>query len=353
VRIGSLFRYAGYGLLALGTLEITARIDDHVRDGAPVLKPYTINTLFRPSPHGREGVPGARFGKWQMNSLGYRSPDALEGRTNVLTFGASETFGLYEGPGKEYPRVVEERLNESTAGGFNVVNVAIPGIRIGRMGYLERAMEQTQARYVVVYPSPANYIGTTVPFCQQKSTPVASTLGIADRIRLAGKVDQLAKKLIPQEALHPIRATSIWWANRKETPISRVPDETLNALREDLRCIVLSAQQRNAVPVLVTHATYFGDQLLPEDAVMMTSWRRFYPDLREEGFLDLERRANEVIRAVANENKVPLVDVAASIPRGPEYFADFVHFTDKGAALVGDMIAVTIASAASARTSPQ
>jgi lysophospholipase L1-like esterase len=100
--------------------------------------------------------------------------------------------------------------------------------------------------------------------------------------------------------------------------------------------------------VLVTHATYFGDALEAGDEPMLVGWRRFYPELLDEGFIDLEKRANDVIRSVAAQHLLPLVDAAASIPRGPEYFADFVHFTDKGAAVLGQMIAVAIATTRSA-----
>jgi lysophospholipase L1-like esterase len=352
VRIGLIFRSLGYAALALLTLELAARVDDFVKDGAPLLKPYTINTLFRPSPFGREGVPAARFGKWHMNSLGYRGPEPRDGRINVVTFGASETFGLYESLNHEYPRVIEARLEDVRPQAYNVVNIAIPGVRIGRIGYLERALDQTQARYVVVYPSPANYIGTVTPFCGQASTPVASAIGLGERVRLSGKLDQLAKQVIPPQALSPVRSLMIRWANRNETPIARVPEETLNAFREDLRCVVRAAQQRGAAPVLVTHATYFGNKVAPEDAAMLLAWRRFYPELREEGFLDLEQRANEVIRAVAAEHKVSLVDAAAAIPAGPAHFADFVHFTDKGAALMAGLIADAILKAPLLPASP-
>ncbi len=338
-----MFRSLGYGILAFATLELAARVEDFVREGAPLLAPYTINILFRPSAVGREGVPGARFGKWQMNSLGYRGPEVREGRSNVLTFGASETFGLYEAANQEYPRALESYLDEIKPRSFNVVNIAIPGMRIGRIGYLERAIEQTQASHVVVYPSPANYIGTTKPFCQQLSAPVSSQSGIDEKVRLAGKLNQQAKKLLPTRVQSSMRSLSIWWETRHEAPAERVSNETLNALREDLNCVVRATKNRGSTAILVTHATYFGDRFEAGDEPMLLAWRRFYPELLEEGFLDLERRANDVIRSVAAQHQVPLVDAAATLPRGPASFADFVHFNDQGAMLMGKITAEAVA----------
>ena len=348
MRLNTVLRSIGYGALALATLEMAARIDDYVGDRAPILEPYTINRLFRPSPYGREGVPGARFGKWQMNSLGYRSPEIHDGRARVITFGASETFGLYETAGHEYPRLLAQRLDERQPRGFDVVNIAIPGMRIGRIGYLERAIEQTQARHVVVYPSPANYIGTTQPFCRQPSSPVASPNGLSENVRLLGKLEQQSKRLVPLGVQTRLRSLSIWWATRNEVTQARVPEATLLAMKEDLICVARTAQQRGAIPILVTHATYFGNTIEPGDEALLLAWRRFYPDLREEGFLDLEQRANDVIRAVAAQLDAPIVDAAQIIPRGKVHFADFVHFTDEGARMMGQQIASAIATCGSA-----
>ena len=335
-------RIVGYTLLALLTLEISARIDDYFREDAPLLGRYTINTLFRPAPTGRQGVPGARFAKWNMNSLGYRGPEVVMGRVNVLAFGASETFGLYESKNHEFPRVLEKILNETSSRQFNVINIALPGVRIGRVAYLEHALEKTNAKYVVVYPSPANYIGTETPFCEQASTPVESPRGPGEWIRLSGKLDEKAKKLIPPELQTLLRSLVMWSSTRGLETMKRVPEETIDSLGKDLVCIADAVQRRGATPVFVTHATIFGDRIDERDQAMLQAWRRFYPALHEDGFLDLEKRANERIRSVANQRGLPLVDAANAIPRGPTHFADFVHFTDKGAATMAQIVAPAI-----------
>ena len=339
----SVLRVAGYIALGFVTLEIAARIDDFIRLDAPLLEPYTINRLFRPSPNGREGVPLKSFGKWQMNTLGYRGPQPVTGRQNVLAFGASETFGLYESAGQEFPRLLEERLNATRPSEFNVINIALPGIRIGRVAYLEEALKRTTPRYVIIYPSPANYIGTTSPFCREASKPVATPSSPLDHVRLTEKMNQLIKKSVSQPLMTAARRFGIWLATREHPPMDRVPESSVSAFRDDLICAVRTAQRHGAEPILVTHATYFGSHLKAEDEPMLTAWRRFYPELREEGFLDLERRANDAVRSVANDERLALVDAAAIVPPGPRYFADFVHFTDLGAAKIADGIAPAIA----------
>lgn len=347
-RILSCLIYAGLGL---GTMEMAARIDDAVNEGAPMWKPYTIASVFQPSPFGREGKPNARFGKWAMNEWGYRGPAPQADRINVVTFGASETFGIYESPGHEYPRVLETHLNE--AGGkprYNVINLAIPGVRIGRWGYLERGIKQFHAQAVVIYPSPANYIGSEKPLCDQPTAPVPDQIGIKDRIRLTGKVEQLSKKVLPPSIMTMWREHDIAKSVQGLTVMDKVPDSNIHSFKTDLACAVRTAQQAGAKVVLATHATYFGTTLREADRPMMTAWRRFYPELKEEGFLDLERRTNAAIKALAQEMQVPLVDADQAIPPGPDNFADFVHFTDAGAARMAQLLTQPILELTSDRT---
>jgi hypothetical protein len=329
-----------YGALGLATMEMAARIDDAVNEGAPLWKPYTISSVFQPSPFGREGKPNARFGKWAMNEWGYRGPSPQADRINVLTFGASETFGIYESPDHEYPRLLETRLNEAAgAPRYNVINLAIPGVRIGRWGYLDRGIKQFKAQVVVIYPSPANYIGSDKPLCDQPSSPVADQIGIKDRIRLSGKVEQLSKEILPIGLMTMWRQHQIAQSVKGITVMGKVPQSHIQSFKTDLACAVRTAHQAGAKVVLATHATYFGTMLHDKDRPMMTAWRRFYPELKEEGFLDLELRTNAAILALAQEMNLELVEADKAIAPGPGNFSDFVHFTNAGSAQMAQLLA--------------
>ena len=91
--------------------------------------------------------------------------------------------------------------------------------------------------------------------------------------------------------------------------------------------------------MLVTHATRFGERVEPDERPVLIAWRKFYPILAEDGFLDMEQRLNDVIRETAAEHQVLLVDAAHLMPHGPRYFAEFVHFTDAGARQMAILIA--------------
>jgi lysophospholipase L1-like esterase len=327
-----------YAALAAITLEGAARMEDYWKDGAPLTAAYTINTIFQPSPFGRAGKPRASFGKWHMNSLGFRGPELHEGTHRILAFGASETFGIYEKANGEYPRLIEQMLNANSPGKYEVVNIALPGMRIGRVAYLEDAIRRTSARTVLIYPTPANYIGTTQPYCGEVNTPVPNESGLGERLRVVGRIDRLSKRHLPEKLMDGMRRVAIAREERHVEVMTRVPDASIQAFRTDLACAVRAAQSLGARVVLATHGNYFGVKLQPQDLPMMRSWRRFYVELAEEGFIDLEGRANEAVRDLAREQGLDLVDVAAAIPPGPENFADFVHFNDNGARVIADLV---------------
>lgn len=341
-----------YLLLFLLTLEGLARLDDWLREGASPLRNHDIEAIFHTEPGRKVGIPGAHFGKWHMNSLGYRGPEPQPGRINVITYGASETFGVYESPEQEYPRQLERLLNEGAARAHNVVNIAVPGLRIGRMAYLDQAMRQLQPAYVVVYATPAAYIGVDKPFCQPdeaKASPSQATPATSDaasqpwRWRLAGKLDLVFKKTAPAWLMTRMKEAGIWYASRKLTVQPRVDDAAVQALRTDLQCVIDHVRAQGARPVLVTHATLFGQAVTPETHAMLVAWRRFYPDLAEAGFLDLERRANQATRELAaRQADVLLVDGDQAVSPGAAHFADFVHFTDLGAREMAAAIATVL-----------
>lgn len=353
MRLNTAARWVAYSLIFLLSLEGLARLDDWVREDAPLLGNHDIDTVFVSAPGVKAGKPGARFGKWEMNSLGFRGPEPVAGRKNILVYGASESFGIYEGPGQEYPRQLARLLDAAQPDTYNVLNAAVPGLRVGRMGYLDRILRQAPASHLIVYPTPAAYIGVDKPFCAEPAVwPNHLRTPDMPRSRLLGKVETLAKQVMPEPLMTTLKEVGIWRATRNLTVIDRLPEAALQAFEADLRCVVERARKAGAKPVLLTHGNHFGEEITEQNRPMLVAWRRFYPELSEPGFLDMEARANQVIRLVAQTEGAVLVDIAQAVPPGPRHYADFVHFTDEGARLVADQLSRAILPAPSADPQP-
>jgi hypothetical protein len=323
-------------------LEICARLDDYISYRAPILDTYSSASLYENDQFGKRGRPFAQYRKWQLNELGYRGPRIDKDRIPIVIFGASETFGLYESEGKEYPRQLERELNTCTGKPiYQVINVAYPGQTLSTA---TRRVPEIVARIhpmmALIYASPTFYID--FPLRRSSALPVQAEKLPAFEFRIGERLQNVAKSLLPEYVQTGIRSWQIQRSIGSKSPMERLPQEALNYLAEDLTEMVITLRAYCVEPALVTHATIFGAVSRSPNRAMLVAWRKFYPTLQEDGFLDLEMRANRTIREVAVQQQVALVDIAGELPGDRKYFADFVHFTDAGAALMAKDLAAGV-----------
>jgi lysophospholipase L1-like esterase len=334
------------------TLEVCARLDDWLSYGAPLLGPYNSERLYTYDELGKKGRPNARYLKWQLNSLGYRGPELEPGRIRVACIGSSETFGLYESEGGEWPRRLENELNRRAGWeAFQVINAAYPGMSVATAARrLPQLIETANPTLFVIYPSFAPYIW--LPYLRPEAAPPSIAPWL--QLRIIERVKTLAKDLLPEPLQTQWRRLAIWLAVKGGVPVmDRVPEENIQKFQTDLEQLLDRIRQHGGEAVLVTHATRFGQRIGEGDESLLVAWRRFYPMLAEEGFLDMERRMNQALREVARKRGLRLVDAAAKIQPGPETFVEFVHFTDAGAEELARLVAASLDPfIARARTAP-
>lgn len=336
------------GLLIFAlVLELCARVDDFFTYQAPFWGAYNDQVLFVHDQLGLWGRPGARYDKWELNSLGYRGPELRPGAIRIVCFGASETFGLYEPAGQEYPRQLERILN-SRAGAnvFQVVNVAYAGESIPTATLrTPEIVDQIHPAIAVIYPSLAEYIWLpwlkTISTSTPSETRQARNLQLSFQPRITRRFHTLLKQALPAAVQTKLREieTERDIAKNHYNVEDRIPDENVLYFQRDLSTLIAELRARGVEPVLVTHATAFGKQLSEADMALLSSWRVFYPMLKENGFLDMEQRLNDAIRQTADRDGITLIDAASEMPPGRTYFADFVHFTSVGAGVMASNLA--------------
>jgi hypothetical protein len=334
-----ILKYAVGVLFAIFMLEFCARLDDYSSYGAPMWGPYDTEIMYVRDKIGRKGKPGARYKKWQLNSLGFRGPELQPGRVRIVCMGSSETFGLYEAPGEEYPRQLERELNAWAGRNlFEVVNVAHPGETVRtQILRVPETVEEVRPQIALIYPSPAQYIW--LPWLKlDPAAPTATTSRPHLEWRIASNLRELAKRLLPKAVQDYLSEREI----RREVAVygmvmDRVPEENIIQFHNDLEKLVKTLRDAGVEPVLVTHAMRFGPVLSVSsnsERHVLVSWRKFFPMLKEDGFLDMEWRMNGAIRQLATEQHLTLIDAAREISPGKQNFADFSHFTTAGAHLM-------------------
>ena len=348
-------RWAAILGVFFATTEVFARIDDTMTWGAPLLGPYSNDLLTMRDSFGIRGRPGYRFKKWGMNGAGFRGADLPDAPTNervrIAVLGASETFGLYESPGLEYPAQLGTVLDSIAPGRFEVVNAGLPGMSLSAMvPYFRRMVAPIKPALVLVYPSPSFYL--EVDALTNDYLPPARQRLTDDAIpypRLMARGRDVVKGLIPTSFVTWYREGRLQRIRAAQDPAwvwGSVPAERMAILAEHLDRLTVAIQSAGVAVALVTHTNRF----VGEGAVVTSENRRhlinlmslYYPRASEPVMVAVDSAANRVVRRVAITRGVPVLEVEGRIPPTSEYFADYAHFTDAGAAAMARLIAAGV-----------
>ena len=357
-------RWGALALVAVVVAEATCRVEEWVRYGTPLLsRAASHDDLFVVDADGAHARPGTHFGKWRINGLGTRGPDAAAAKPRrtlrLITVGASETFGLYESAGREYPRQLEDtlRARRVCAAGWNVevLNAALAGMSLPTITQDVRSrLQRLSPDVVVIYPTPVGYLDYSLPRPRAPRPGPVEPLPFtrALHLRIVDRISNQPKVVFPSVVATWLRRRMTEQA-RRALPVSdrfeTVPPDRLAAFDADLRAVVGSVRAIGATPLLGTHANAFLRGA--PDSVRLASWERFYPRASGTTLIAFEAAAREVTARVARDSGVTVADVARTLASEPSAvaFADFSHFTDHGAARAAAAVADAAAKVAGPR----
>jgi lysophospholipase L1-like esterase len=331
--------------LALGLgLEGGARLDEWARWGTSLGSTNAgIDDIIAIDSMGARGIPGASYRQFTLNSLGLRGPEPHGDRARVLVLGASETFGLYEAAGKEYPRQLQDSL--AAAGCVvDVMNAGLPGFSLPTLTTSFRnSLRALGAVTAIVYPTPVQYLEVARPVFVPPPHAAAPRTSRAPTLRVARRLRDHLKLLLPDRVKTMLRQREIT-AQRQQlggaTPWSAVPPERLTAFADDLSALVDTLRASGVTPVLVTHANAFPPGA-PPDPTRAIAWGKFYPRAAATLLPVFDSAANVEVRALARREHIALSDAATAFAGRDvtTHFADFSHFTAVGSAIMAGRIA--------------
>lgn len=339
-------------VLVIGaTGELTARVEDFLRRGVPIVSaPDRYRDLVLHDALAIRGRPYGHFGRWQLNSVGFRGPEISKqpspGCHRVLVLGASESFGLYESDGKEYPAQLQARLIDARAGCYEVVNASLFGLTLPGITQLwENWARQFSPRTVIIYPTPAFYLAEHEPKPPgPPPTHVESAPWWTPRLRGRAE-DVIDFPAFIQRRRIARDAATLEAEHDRNWFYESVPPERLEQFARDLETLVASIQASGATPVLVTHATGFHRPPVDDDLQIdaMEAWRLHMRKPRSPVLLAFEDQARDAALALAQRRGVPVVDAAGAMNGHEPWFAeDLLHFGDVGAGQMATLLAANL-----------
>jgi lysophospholipase L1-like esterase len=288
--------------------------------------PHTGVRLLRASARLKIG------GEVETNSWGLRTSEMLPtprpGEHRIAVLGASTVFGIYAKSNRDTPAAYLERaLNESSGGGYTVINAGVPGLTVAdQVALLERRLLPAGVAEVVWYA------GQNDISCGRRKEVEEPMFDLGWLMTY-----QLAEKnlnVIVKEARNRAAADSDG---------ARIDYEALEAT---LRRGVRSAQAAGTDVVLVTVATLYDKSLSADrNEKFARDVLHFKPCLTASAVVAAKERLNAIIRRVARDEHTHLFDAAARFSGRTSYFGDSTHFSSEGSRAFGALLADELVSA--------
>lgn len=324
--------------------EGAARIDDWWFQKIPLWSAPSNDDLFMVDSSGqRRGRPNAHYQKWQLNSFGFRGPQIAPrppaGLRRVVLLGASETFGLFEAPEKEFAAQLAALTRTED---IEVVNAALPGITVGTLRqYWDHWVSRFGASTVIIYPSTHLYV-TCEDWRPETSAAESAPLQPAFRIedlRLFGR----ARNIVSQPDF------IVRWRNERKVaqvvaqhPASWVyktaPTACVAKLHQDLLSLIDAIQSTGANVIVCTQALRAARDPTPADLRDLESFRVFSPRAPGNVIRDFVSAADADILKLPAVRNVIVMDVDAALGGHRSLFEDLVHYNDRGSQQVAALL---------------
>jgi lysophospholipase L1-like esterase len=343
--------WLGAALTFLAAAELTARFDDYLfNDISPLASPDRERDLLVQMPWGTRGKPNGHFRKWHLNEYGFLGPSMsqLPTGTRVMVLGASETFGLYESAGQNYPAQLSKDLAERGRRDVEIVNAAVAGMTLPSLKvYWDNWASAFQPSFVLLYPAAHFYLDNERPRVAPKSAitdgSVVSRLVTSSRF-----VERIVDQGRQMQLLRALRSQlEIGRALKGKSPdylfvAINLPQDRLHAFTRDLEDLGEAVARTGAKPVLITPAFKTPSPPAPSDLAELSYFRIFIPRAEPDAIPAFVAAARQAIIDLGQRRGWPVIDAAYELGGCRELFADPVHFTNEGsrrlAHLIGDRL---------------
>lgn len=335
----------GFAATVLVSLELTVRFDDWSQFDVPLLaRPIGLDDLAVRDSLGLHARPSTQFRQFRINSLGFRGAEVdLKSKrgTLVVASGASETFGLYEKNGGEWPRQMEDSLRACGAD-VTVLNAAFAGMSLPTVeqDFMLRLKSMNPA-VVVYYPTPMQYLSTLPLRATPPSTEPPRDLPVL-RSRALPRFRDALKRAVPDPVLNALRGLLLQRSRGASgtVPAQQVEGFRVAAFESDLRRLIGIYRAAGVTPVLVIHRNRFAEMQSQEARMWLRAWERFYPRYTGEAIVRFDSAAALRVLAVGTDSAVTVVDPLDGLRSiGSAAFSDYSHLTSNGAAIVGGLAA--------------
>lgn len=328
-------------IAVLVSIELAFQVRAQVRTGESVFSLLSGKTSFvqhptldvrilRPSSvikGTRQTITSNRFG---LRDEDYE-PQPPAGERRIALLGASTIMGAYAPTNAQTSSSALQRNLRARPGmqDLRVVNAGLNGTTLqGQAALLTGLLPTLGVELVVWYPG-SNDIGCSAPPGSSRTPPI--------RLPWPG---------VPKWALSGdfiVKNTAFLRRNNAASSQNLRPNFDRAAARREIDAAVRRAQGLGMRLVLVTNATSFRSDMPAEEITRRAASSLFFrPCYSGPELARAIDEMNAVLREVAHERNLPLIDAPALLPPDKRYFGDASHFSVAGEEAFAKVIAAEL-----------
>ncbi len=282
------------------------------------------------------------FGQCTTNNLGFINGPAgnrdisipkPDGLLRINCIGASTTGNYIEFNGQvfSYPMELESILKSTIAGPVEVNNCGVGGYNSADiMVRFALQVIDMQPDVVVIYHAYNDIRAYLTPGFETDYSHVRRNLGESYwKFSLASKIPYIPIKflnfLVNQWLPGNVRYSLLDQVTKGVLDPSIDPSIGLAVYQRNLQHIIDLCCRNGIQVILSTYCHFLHDAIKDEPLHML--------------YARIVKEENEIMRHLADKNKLKLVDNAVLVPHDERYFVDSVHFTPAGMRLIASNIA--------------
>lgn len=286
------------------------------------------------------------------NSLGFRGPEPpkdFASRPTILTIGGSTTECLFLSDGKTWTDQLARRLAETMPDVW-VNNAGLDGqSTYGHLVLLRDFVDDLHPR-VAVFLIGVNEIGLDAanPYDDSLAAPRsrarAAAIFLTDHSELAALVQNLRRVSRTRREgfghgqidLKTLRHLEHDPTNTRNT--LAVFSRPLPSFAARVAALIEECRRHGIEPILVTQPMLNGDAIDPATGVDLSTIQ-VKGSANGRLWWQVLELYNDVTRRAGKERDVLVIDAAREMPKDSRLYYDFMHFTNEGARVLGDLVA--------------
>ncbi len=313
--------------------------------GDKIILPINFNRVYKnPKIQGLDSII-----HHSKNSLGFRGEEAprqMENYTTIIAVGGSTTECYYISDGKDWVTLMNDKLqNELDSVWVN--NAGLDGhSTFGHQILLEDYLLKLKPNYILfligrndvgrrdltVYDKRSINNNKGFKGFVKKNSEIVSIIQNIKR-NIAARNQNLSHENIVFSELSNLDSINYYKINQK----IQKHKTTINAFENRVNQLVKTCKNNGIEPVLITQPTIVGEGIDSISGIDLESVQ-LCDDLGGKAYFILLEKYNDITRKIAYNYNILLIDLALEMPKSTVYYYDCVHFTNKGAEKVAEII---------------